>query len=206
MENVALRPAKERDAQEMLAIYGDYVRNTVVTSEYDVPAEEEFQTRIYSILKRTPWLVCEVDGQIAGYAYASPHRPRAAYQWSVETSIYVSPAYQGRRVATALYTALFALLKELGYFNIHVGITTRNPASIAFHKAMGFVKTGEFHNAMYKFGAWEDVIWMGRTLRDFSEQPAPLKLFGTRKDSELYRRILQEAAALIKKGTAHGEQ
>ena len=90
MSEIILRPATVDDAAAMLAIYAPYVIQTTVSSEYDAPTLEEFTRRIRTFTEKLPWLVCIIDGEVAGYGYASPHRTRAAYQWSVETSIYVA--------------------------------------------------------------------------------------------------------------------
>ena len=83
MSEIILRPATVDDAAEMLAIYAPYVIQTTVSSEYDAPTLEEFTRRIRTFTEKLPWLVCIIDGEVAGYGYASPHRTRAAYQWSV---------------------------------------------------------------------------------------------------------------------------
>ena len=103
MSQVTIQPATLADADEMLAIYGPYVTNTTVSSEYEAPSHEEFCRRIETYTKTLPWLVCRIDGRVAGYGYASPHRSRAGYQWSVETSIYVTPDFHRQGVAAALY-------------------------------------------------------------------------------------------------------
>ena len=89
MPEVVLRPAEEEDIAEMLALYAPYVVQTTVSSEYDAPSMEEFTRRWRTYTQKLPWLVCRIDGEVVGYGYAAPHRTRAAYQWSVETSIYV---------------------------------------------------------------------------------------------------------------------
>ena len=103
MGKVIIRPAELKDAQAMLDIYGPYVRDTTVTAEYEVPSLEEFCRRISTFTAKTPWLLCEVDDRVVGYVYASPHRTRAAYQWSVETSIYVAQDFHRHGVASALF-------------------------------------------------------------------------------------------------------
>lgn len=174
---VTIEPASLSDAEEMLAIYSPYVRDTTVSSEYEPPTLEEFRERIRTYTAELPWLVCRVDGKAAGYGYASPHRARAGYQWSVETSIYVAPAFQRQGIAAALYRSLFSLLVRQGYYNIFVGITSPNERSIKFHTAMGFVISGAYQNSMYKFGEWRDVIWMAKSLRPHEAAPVPTVSF-----------------------------
>ena len=114
MEKITLDPAVLADAAEMLAIYAPYVKYTTVSSEYEPPTLAEFEDRMRTYGRTLPWLICRVNGAAAGYGYASPHRTRAGYQWSAETSIYVHPDYHRRGVAAAIYHALFDLLREQG--------------------------------------------------------------------------------------------
>lgn len=197
MSSIEIRPATTADAAAMLAIYAPYVIETTVSSEYEAPSMEEFCRRIRTFTERLPWLVCLIDGKVAGYGYASPHRTRAAYQWSVETSIYVAPAFHRHGVARALYSALFELLRMQGYYNIYVGITSPNERSIKFHKAMGFIISGAYQNSMYKFGQWRDVLWMGKELREHDGEPQPAVPFPELRDTAMCTRVLKEAAAKI---------
>ena len=199
MNRIEIRPAAEADAAAMLDIYGPYVEKTTVSSEYEAPSMEEFCRRIRAFTAQLPWLVCSIDGQVAGYGYASPHRTRAAYQWSVETSIYVAPEFHRRGVARALYSALFELLRMQGYYNIYVGITSPNERSIKFHKAMGFIISGAYQNSMYKFGQWRDVLWMGKELREHDGEPQPTVAFPELRDTAMCARVLKEAAAKIRR-------
>ena len=111
------------------------------------------------------WLVAEDAGQVAGYAYATPHRSRGAYRWSVETSVYVAAAARGQGVGTQLYTALLPVLAEKGYCNAYAGITLPNDASVALHRRVGFQAIGVFRSVGRKFGAWHDVSWWHLPLR-----------------------------------------
>lgn len=199
MNRIEIRPAAEADAAAMLAIYGPYVEKTTVSSEYEAPSMEEFCRRIRTFTAQLPWLVCSIGGQVAGYGYASPHRTRAAYQWSVETSIYVAPEFHRRGVARALYSALFELLRMQGYYNIYVGITSPNERSIKFHKAMGFIISGAYQNSMYKFGQWRDVLWMGKELREHDGEPQTTVAFPELRDTAMCARVLKEAAAKIRR-------
>ena len=147
MSEVVLRVAGEADAPAMLALYAPYVIQTTVSSEYTPPSLEEFVGRMRTYMARLPWLVCLVDGEVAGYGYASPHRTRAAYQWSVETSIYVAEEWHRHGIAGAIYAALFELLTMQGYYNIYVGITSPNERSMKFHKSMGFIISGAYQES-----------------------------------------------------------
>ncbi|MFW9262497.1 GNAT family N-acetyltransferase [Nostoc sp. CALU 546] len=113
-----IRLATVNDASQMLAIYAPIVRETTISFELELPSETEFQKRINSYQQQMPWLVCEINGEVVGYAYASPYRTRAAYQWSVETSVYVSANYRRKGIAKALYTSLFKLLRLQGFYNV----------------------------------------------------------------------------------------
>jgi L-amino acid N-acyltransferase YncA len=121
--------------------------------------------RIAETTHAYPWLVCERDGVAAGYAYASRHRVRAAYQWSVDVSVYVDAAHRRSRIARGLYTSLFAILAAQGFFNAFAGIALPNPASVALHEDVGFHPIGVYRNVGFKLGAWRDVGWWQRPLQ-----------------------------------------
>ena len=152
-----IRLANENDASPMLAIYTPIVRETTISFELQPPSETEFQQRIESYQQQIPWLVCEIDGEVVGYAYASPYRPRAAYQWSVESSVYVSENHRRKGIAKALYTALFKLLQLQGFYNVVAAIALPNQPSVAIHEAVGFTPVGVLHRVGFKFGKWHDV-------------------------------------------------
>ena len=198
MPKIIIRPAVEADAAGMLALYAPYVEQTTVSSEYEAPSLEEFLHRLRTYTEKMPWLLCEIDGELAGYGYASPHRTRAGYQWSAETSIYVSQAFHRRGIARALYSALFELLTAQGYYNIFVGITSPNERSIKFHTAMGFVISGSYQDSMFKFGLWRDVLWMAKSLRPHDTAPSPTVPFPQLRDTPVCERILTTAAGYIR--------
>lgn len=198
MQEVTIRPAELADAEEMLAIYTPYVTESTVSSEYDAPSIEEFCRRITTYTARFPWLVCRVNGAVAGYGYASPHRSRAGYQWSAETSIYVAPGFHRCGVASAIYRALFSLLVRQGYYNIFVGITSPNERSIKFHTALGFVISGAYQDSMYKFGQWRDVIWMAKSLRPHDIAPAPTVPFPQIQHEAQTQAILTAQAGTVR--------
>lgn len=197
MPEITLRAATEADAPAMLALYAPYVTETTVSSEYEAPSLEEFSGRIRTFGKTLPWLICLIEGEVAGYGYAAPHRTRAAYQWSVETSIYVAQDWHRHGVASALYAALFEVLAMQGYYNIFVGITAPNERSMKFHGAMGFCISGSYQDSMYKFGQWRDVLWMAKSLRAHDGEPQPTVPFPEIKDSPLVERALRQAKQRI---------
>jgi L-amino acid N-acyltransferase YncA len=161
-----IRSATEADAAALLAIYAPFVERTTVSFETQVPTVEEFAARVRKGLSQWAWLVAERDGALAGYAYGGTHRERAAYRWSVETSAYVDSRFQRQGIGTALYVALFDALAARGYCNAYAGITLPNAASAALHRSVGFESIGVFKSVGYKFGAWQDVAWLQRPLRD----------------------------------------
>lgn len=171
-----IRLAKPADASPVLAIYTPYILNTAFTFETEVPSIENFEHRIISYQEDWPWLVYESEGVIAGYAYATKHRERAAYQWCVESSVYVHDNFQQKGIAKALYTALFKILKYQGCRNVYAGITLPNDKSVNFHKAFGFTKIADYTNIGYKLNKWNTVSWWQLQLNDYSDDlHAPLK-------------------------------
>lgn len=168
-----IRFAKPSDAERVLEIYAPIVCETAISFELVPPAVAEMRERIETTMENFPWLVAEVEQNIIGYAYASRHRERAAYQWSVDVSVYVNENTQRRGVARALYRALLDTLTELGYCTAFAGIALPNDASVGFHEAMGFTPVGVYRNVGYKLGTWHDVGWWQRSLREYPANPAP---------------------------------
>jgi L-amino acid N-acyltransferase YncA len=168
-----IRLATPDDAESVQAIYAPYCL-TPISFEPGPPAVEEMRGRLVKVLSRYPWLVCEEAGEMLGYAYAGQHRERAAYRWSVDTSVYVRQARQRRGVGRALYTSLLALLPLQGYVNAYAGVTLPNPASVGLHEAMGFQPVGVYHQVGFKCGSWHDVAWFQRPLQARTgDPPAP---------------------------------
>jgi L-amino acid N-acyltransferase YncA len=163
---LTVRPATLADAAAVAAIYAPFVEQTAISFEEIPPTAEEFARRIEKSLSRWQWLVAEVDDDVAGYAYGSAHRERAAYRWSVEVSAYVDPRFQRRGIARTLYQTLFDDLAEKGYCTAFAGITLPNDASVGLHTAVGFEPIGVFRTIGWKFGRWHDVGWFQRRLRD----------------------------------------
>ncbi|MEH2394565.1 MAG: arsinothricin resistance N-acetyltransferase ArsN1 family B [Nostoc sp.] len=166
-----IRLANESDALKMLAIYAPVVRETSISFEIEPPSETEFQGRIKNYQQQMPWLVCQINGELLGYAYATPYRTRAAYQWSVESSVYVNVEHRRKGVAKALYSSLFQLLQLQGFYNVFAAIALPNPASVAVHEAVGFSPVGVFCKVGYKFSEWHDVGWWQLSLQ---QQPLPV--------------------------------
>jgi L-amino acid N-acyltransferase YncA len=167
-----VRLADRRDAVDIAAIYRPFVASTIISFEIDPPDAAQMADRIAHTIVRYPWLVVECDGRIAGYAYATRHRERVAYQWSVDTSAYVHPDYWRKGLGRTLYRSLIAILTAQGFVNAYAGIALPNPASVGLHEAVGFRSLGVYRSVGYKLGAWHDVGWWERRLK--SPEPSPL--------------------------------
>jgi phosphinothricin acetyltransferase len=164
---INIRDAVCADAKAILDIYTPYITGTCITFETEVPALDEFTLRIENIINNYPYLVCEADGIITGYAYASKHRERAAYQYSADVSIYVRPEYQGKGIGKALYANLFESLKKYKIYTVYAGITLPNDKSVNLHKTFGFKEVGIYKNVGYKLNKWLDVIWLEKQLKEY---------------------------------------
>ena len=166
-----IRFANFDDAANILKIYEKFIKETVVTFEIEVPSIESFQNRMKSIMDFYPWLVCEIDGEIAGYAYASKHGERAAYRWSADLSVYIDEKFHRHHLGTDLYDEVIQYLKKQGFCTLYAAISTPNPKSQAFHESYGFKKIGEFKNVGHKMGKWLDVTWYDLQIAEYSENP-----------------------------------
>jgi phosphinothricin acetyltransferase len=161
----------------MADLYRPIVQSTAISFETEAPDEAEMLRRVRETLEVYPWLVCEVQDHVVAYAYATRHRVRAAYRWSVDTSVFVGDDYRRSGIGRALYTSLFAILGAQGYFNAYAGIALPNPASVALHESVGFRPLGVYHKVGYKLGAWHDVGWWELVLRQHDVAPTvPLDL------------------------------
>ena len=179
----SIRTATVADAAAIAAIYGPYCTSTAVSFEVEAPSVDEIAKRITAITRQYPWLVLD-DGGVAGYAYASKHRERAAYQWAVDVAVYANRSYQRRGVGRALYTTLFDVLRYQGYFKAYGGITLPNASSVGLHEAVGFTLVGVYRGVGYKLGAWHDVAWYQKVLQPERPAPAPPASVASIPDSE----------------------
>ena len=152
-----IRPAKAADAPRIAAIYNHHVRETVVTFEEQPVADVEMVRRIAETTADYPWLVSEVDGTLAGYAYASSWKRRSAYRYAVESTIYLAPEFHGRGLGAKLYRALIADMGVRGFHCAIGGVALPNPASVALHEKLGYKYVGQFREVGWKFGKWVDV-------------------------------------------------
>ena len=168
---VRIRLAREDDAAAVAALYRPIVERTAISFETEAPDAAEMARRIRETLASYPWLVCDSGADIAGYAYATRHRIRGAYRWSVDTSVYVDDRHRRRGVARGLYTSLLAILAAQGYFNAYAGIALPNPASVTLHESVGFSAIGVYRRVGFKLGAWHDVGWWQRAMQEHAADP-----------------------------------
>ena len=148
-----------RDAAACAAIYAPYVRDTAISFEDIPPTPAEMAARIERLTNTHAWLVAENEHEILGYAYACPHRERAAYRWTTEVSAYVDARRRRHGAGRQLYDSLLNILTEQGYQVALAVIGLPNDPSVAFHESFGFEPAGVFHRLGFKFGEWWDVGW-----------------------------------------------
>lgn len=179
-----IRVATLEDAKTLVEIYTPYVEKTVITFEYEVPSVEEFKGRMAHVLEKYPYLVAERDGEIVGYAYAGEFKSRAAYDWAVETTVYVREDQKKSGVGKALYMALEQILAEqnilnlnacIGYPEVEDEYLTKN--SVQFHEHMGYRFVGEFYKCGYKFGRWYNMVWMEKHIGEHLDDQPAIKKF-----------------------------
>lgn len=161
-----IRPVTQDDAAALVAIYAPYVTDTAITFEVTVPSQEAFAQRIATITATHPFLVAEdLDGTVLGYAYASPYKGRAAYDWTVEVSIYINQTSRHQGIGRALYDALENQLVQAGVVNFLACISLPNDPSITFHASRGYEQVGHFKGVGYKFDCWHDIVWLQKRVQ-----------------------------------------
>lgn len=190
LTQIDFRLAKEDDAKEILAIYAPYVDTDNITFEYEVPNIIEFRQRIAKVITKYPYIVALYQGKIVGYTYASTFRDRIAYNWGLETSIYLTPKLKGQKLGEKLYTKLEQILKIQHITNLVASITYPNPQSIAFHEKMGYKKIAHFTKCGYKQGKWYDMIFMEKFINKH-ESPAKEIIYIEDIDKTIIDKILQ---------------
>lgn len=176
----ALRVAAVEDAAQLRAIYEPYVRETSITFEYEVPSVGEFAARIARTLERYPYLVAfdARDRRALGYAYVGVFHERPAYDWAVETSIYVDRAARGRHVGTLLHEGMEHICRLMGVRNLEACIAWPDEGgSVGFHERMGYRMVGRFEACGYKLGSWRDMVWMEKHIAPHRGAPEPLRPF-----------------------------
>jgi L-amino acid N-acyltransferase YncA len=173
-----IRFATIDDAAAVQAIYAPEVAHGTASFETEPPDVAEMARRIAATLPTWPWLVWDQHGRVLGYAYASRHREREAYRWSIDTAVYVSPDCRGRGIALGLYRRLFEITARQGFHAAFAGVATPNPASEALHRAVGFSLIGVYPEVGFKHGRWRDVGWWRRELAPAAGEPAEPIPFG----------------------------
>lgn len=177
--NVVIRSVVPTDAETLLAIYAPYVEKTAITFEYEVPSVDEFRKRIEHTLERYPYLVAECSGEAVGYCYAGVFKGRSAYDWAVETTIYIAEGWHGMGIGRMLYDELEAALKRKNIVNLYACIAYTEIedeyltlGSVRFHERCGYRLIGRFHQCGYKFRRWYDMVWMEKMIGEhLEEQP-----------------------------------
>ncbi len=171
MDSMMIRNVRLEDAPRLVEIYSYYVLNTAVSFEYDVPSVEDFVSRIKSITEKFPYLVCEVDGRIVGYAYASAYSLRQAYSWTAATSIYLDKDYRRRGIGSMLYDALEEKLKKQGIVNLLAGAAFCEKEdeylthdSKEYHISRGYSQVAHMKSIGKKFDRWYDLLWFQKNL------------------------------------------
>lgn len=186
MNEVVLRLAQPSDAAAIQRIYGYYVENTAITCEVAIPSLTDLTERIKKTQQRFPYLIATLGDQVVGFAYVSPANPRYAYQWTVETSIYVDRNCRGKHVGTKLYDMLEKICRQMKVVNMTAHIVYPHDdqpdqhltlASPKFHEAYGYKLTGRFYKNVYKFGKWYDMLWMEKSIAKHDDAPTPIVNF-----------------------------
>jgi L-amino acid N-acyltransferase YncA len=197
-----IRFADLQDSAAIQAIYAPYCQSTVISFEAAAPTVEEMAQRIAKISDQYPWLVCDVDGELAGYVYASQHRERAAYRWCVDATIYMAERFHRRGIGRALYTSLFAILREQGFFRAYAGVTLPNQGSVGVHEAVGFTPLAVYPAVGYKFGKWHDVGWWQLELRPPTYGPPEPRPIAAVRDSPEISEALASGRPLLARRAA----
>jgi len=184
MKSSRIRVATKQDAEELLKIYAPYVENTAITFEHTVPTVQEFAQRIHHVLEKYPYLIAEREGKIVGYTYAGTFKERAAYDWAVETTVYVREDQKKTGIGRELYEALEKLLALqniqnlnacIAYLEVEDQYLTHN--SVQFHEHLGYRLVGEFYKCGYKSGRWYNMVWMEKHIGEHEEIPQAVKRF-----------------------------
>ena len=168
-----VRPATRADAAALAAIYGHHVLHGLGTFEETPPSAAEMAARLEAVTARGyPYRVAEADGAVIGFAYAASFRPRPAYRYAAEDSVYIHPDHLGRGVGKALLGEVIAACEALGLRQLVAVIgDSGNAASIGLHRSMGFAQTGVGRSLGFKHGRWVDIVWMQRPLGEGDQAP-----------------------------------
>ncbi len=186
-----IRIARPADAAAVRDIYAPFCESSAVTFEESPPTESEMADRIESTLETYPWLVCELEGRVAGYAYAGTLRKRRAYQWTVELSVYVAESARGAGVGRALYESLFAILERQGVCDAYAVTTVPNPETERFHERLGFERVVDFPAMGYTEGGWHDVAWWRYSVAEKPADPEPIVLLPDVRDAPNWESLVR---------------
>lgn len=197
-----IRLATPGDAPQLADIYRPYCEGSPLSFETAAPSAEEMASRIKKVVPQHPWLVAETDGVVAGYAYASRHRERLSYRWTVEVSIYIREGRHGRGLGKALYTALFGILRRQGFVNALAGVSIPNPASERLHRAMGFQRVAVYPNIGFKEGVWRSTEWSQLVLVEPKSPPSEPILLSDFHGSDGWQAAIAEGEALLSRQPA----
>ena len=200
-EAICVRAAMPQDVEQLLEIYTPFVISedcsiSNVSFELTAPSLAEFRQRIVDISSKYPYLVGEKDGQILGYVYCHTYRERLAYQWSVEVTIYLAPAGQGKGLGRVLYEAMEEILRLQGITMLYSCITLGNEHSIKMHEALGYRLIGTFSKSGCKNGQWLDTVWLEKQLQPCPKQPDKIKSW-RELDPDAVAAVLTEATAKL---------
>lgn len=179
---ITYRIATIDDAETIQKIYRYYVNNTFITFDFEVPTVQEFAERIDKTLKRYPYIVALEENKVIGYAYASLYKDRAAYDWSVEISIYLDNAIHHQGIGSKLYQELEHYLKLQNITNVYACISYPNEASINFHKKCGFEQIAHFHKCGFKLDKWRDMVWLEKFITKHIDGVKPFIPFSQLKE------------------------
>ena len=174
MKQANLRLAKPEDAEKILKVLAPYIRDTAINFEYEVPDTEEYAKHIESISRKYPYIVCEIEGGIVCFAYASAHRSKSAYMWSAELSVYVDKDYLRLGIGHSLYSALIDILKLQNFENVYGVVTIPNENSEWLHRSMGFELVAVYRKTGFKLGRWHDVAWYVKYIGNHITPPRPV--------------------------------
>jgi L-amino acid N-acyltransferase YncA len=193
-----VRHAIDSDAGQIAAIYAPYVCDTAISFEVVPPTGDAMGERIRLLTAMYPWLVCADQTEVQGYAYASRHHERAAYQWSIDVSVYVRADAHRRGIGRALYAALLRIVVAQGFYNAYAGITLPNPASVGLHESFGFRPLGLYRCVGHKLGAWHDVGWWALDLQPRPASPLPARAADTLRETAEWQAAMAAGRSLLR--------
>ncbi|HEY1047224.1 MAG TPA: GNAT family N-acetyltransferase [Bacteroidia bacterium] len=192
MKPMNIRRVKEKDTSQVLEILKPYILETAITFEIEAPTSSSFKERVLNIDSKYPFLIIEdASSEILAYAYANEFRTKAAYAWSLESTVYVKSGHHGKGLGKIIYQTLFELLKLQGFYNVYAGVALPNDASVALHRGIGFKDLGTFENIGYKFNQWHSTQWFQMRLNN-ADPVLPTLSIETLFESETATQILKQ--------------